>query len=359
MAEYFQNVDDLAMWVKKHPSPEMAAKEIMTVINKSNIPEEQSIVDSCKGIFETEDLADPQSAAFSLFGILANHNLTTIKKQSEGKNKMNMKIAKKESRQRNDWVKGERNKWNRCVNGFNEGTPWRTERDKMYNFQHYYTDAVQFDEDPSHVYSGEAIWRSYVMDKFSSESLNEKGKWVGGYIQDRFYMFPDAGTPDNPNVARDGGNPMGLAPHERTRLPRPHQYSTERRLEEARGNKTKDITVASSIKLNKIASINPETLPKERGSSLIYNVFRDTLDMRESGIEYTDMIQKIAGHYGISLTSASQIDAVAQNLKMKHDGIGYGLPEKPHTKVPFDQISEEEEIGEPGEEVGDETGLND
>ncbi len=359
MAEYFQNVDDLTMWVKKHPSPEVAAKEIMTVINKPNIPEEQSIVDSCKGIFGTEDLDDPQSAAFSLFGILANHNLTTIKKQSEGNNKMKMKIAKKESRQRNDWVRGERNKWNRCVNGFNEGTPWRTERDKMYNFTHYYTDAVQFDEDPSHVYSGEAIWRAYVMDKFSSETLNEKGKWVGGYVQDRFYMFPDAGTPDNPDVPRDGGNQMGLAPHERTRLPRPHQYSTERRLEEARGNKTKDITLAASSGLKKIASIDPETLPKERHSSLVYNVFRDSLDMRDSGIEYTDMLQKISGHYGISLTSASQIDAVAQNLKTKHDGVGYGIPVKSNPVNPVKTEETEEDIGEPGEEVGDETGLND
>lgn len=353
MGNFFVTVDDLGAWVKKHESPEIAAKNIMDAIGKNPMPEEQSIIESCKGIFQSEDLDNPESSAHALFGILAKHNLTSLKKQSKGSNQMKTKVAKSNSKQRNDWTRETRNKWNRCVNAYNENTPWRQERDKMYNFTHYATDEVRFDQDPNHVYSGEAIWRSYVMDKFSSECLNEKGKWVGGYIQDRFYMFPDAGTPDNPDVPRDGGNQMQLAPHERTRLPRPHQYSTERRLEEARGNKLDDIRINASnnLKLNKVASIDPNKLPKERNSSLVYNVFKDSLDMREDGIEYIDMINKIAGHYKISLTSAAQIDAVAQNLKNKHDGVGYSIANEEEA---------EEEIPEetPGEEVGDEVGLN-
>ena len=51
---------------------------------------------------------------------------------------------------------------------------------------------------------------------------------------DLFYKFPVAGTPANPDVPRDGGNPMMLKPGERTRVPRPHQWSVERRMQEAR-----------------------------------------------------------------------------------------------------------------------------
>jgi hypothetical protein len=79
------------------------------------------------------------------------------------------------------------------------------------------------------------MWRRHVADKFSSDQQDRKtGELYGGYINDRFYKFPDAGTPANQDVPRDGGNNMRLVPGERTRLPRPHQYSMERRLQEAR-----------------------------------------------------------------------------------------------------------------------------
>jgi hypothetical protein len=74
-----------------------------------------------------------------------------------------------------------------------------------------------------------------MADKFSSDYQDRKtGELVGGYINERFYKFPDAGTPANPDVPRDGGNPMMLKPGERSRTPRPHQWSVERRMQEAR-----------------------------------------------------------------------------------------------------------------------------
>jgi hypothetical protein len=111
-----------------------------------------------------------------------------------------------------------------------------------YNCRHYCLDGIVLDDDPMRVYCGELLWRQHVAQKFSSEYQDRKtGEWVGGYINDRFYKFPDAGTPGNPDVARDGGNPMSLKPGERTRMPRPHQWSTERRMQEAREkNSTKD-----------------------------------------------------------------------------------------------------------------------
>ena len=272
-----------------------------------------------------------------MFGVLARHNLTSMKKEAKGI-KMEKTTQKppaqykktsgvgepNQSRQRNGWVRGMRNKWNRSVEGFNEGTPWRVDRDQMYDFTHYYTDAISFDEDPTRVYSGEAIWRSYIMDKYSSEYQDEKGKWVGGYINDRFYVFPDAGTPDNPDVPRDGGNQLGLAPGERTRKPRPHQYSTERRLEEARGVKTTDL-MAAAASVKPIAKIASSKLPIERHSDKVYNIFKDTIEMREAGFEYETMISKVAEHYNASLIGVAQIDAFAQKLKNKHAGAFYSL----------------------------------
>jgi len=228
------------------------------------------------------------------------------------------------SRQRNDFVVGERNKWNRSVDGFDSGTPWRVDRDQFYDFTHYHTDAISFDEDPNRVYSGEALWRMYVMDKFYREHKTADGKWVGGYINDRFHVFPDAGTPANPDVPRDGGNPMGLGINERTRKPRPHQYSTERRLEEARGETTEDIVFSTPVastfdKVMKTAS----TLPLERESDPVYGIFQDCIDMKEAGIDYSEIIDRVSTHYGASITGVAQIAQFADKMVEKHDKIAY------------------------------------
>lgn len=133
-----------------------------------------------------------------------------------------------------------------------------------YNCRHYCLDGIVLDDDPMRVYCGELLWRQHVAQKFSHEWQDRKtGEWVGGYINDRFYKFPDAGTPANKDVPRDGGNPMSLKPGERTRTPRPHQWSTERRMQEAREkNSTKDHTLgktASSVGTTKTAfeSVGP------------------------------------------------------------------------------------------------------
>lgn len=308
MSNYFTNAEDLGLWVKDRPTADDAARELMSIMKDKPIPE-KDIKDTCRSIFDGND----QNASSVLFGILAKHNLTQLHKE-----------AQNQSRQRNEWVRGMRNKWNRCVDGYNEGTPWRVNRDKMYDFTHYYTDALTFDADPTRVYSGEAIWRAYIMDKYSREYQDENGHWVGGYINDRFYVFPDAGTPSNPNVPKDGGNLLGLAPGERTRKPRPHQYSTERRLEESRGVETNDLE-ATALSYKPIAKIASNNLPNERHDDIVYNVFKDTIDMRENGFKYDDMIQKISEHYSLSLISVAEIDAQAQKILKKHNGVFYKL----------------------------------
>lgn len=323
--EFFVNPEDLKGWVKSKPSANEASKSILDIIGKGN---ETDVEQTCEQIYNGDEKAS-KDASDILFGVLAKNNLARLAKTA--KKEADMKIAAEkqvptnaqESRQRNNWVRGNRNKWNRVVDGFNEGTPWRIDRDKFYNFTHYYTDAITFDEDPNRVYSGEAIWRKYIMDKFTTEAQNEEGKWVGGYINDRFFVFPDAGTPDNPDVPRDGGNQMGLPPGIKTRKPRPHQYSVERRLEEARGNKTYDIEAFAS-KIDKMVRIASKSQP-EMDNDKIYSIFKDVLDMREAGINYETMLDAVAKHYDASIIGVANIDKVAQALKNKHAGIAYSI----------------------------------
>jgi len=320
--QFFTSPEDLRGWVKSQPTPDAAVSKIMGIFQEeqkgqpSDASGEQDIVETCKEIY-TED--EDGNASNVLFGILAKHNLTQVK-EAKGANDMNKTAQAVESRQRNNWVRGNRNKFNRVVDGFNEGTPWRVDRDKMFNFTHYYTDAISFDEDPNRVYSGEAIWRMYIMDKFTSDYQDKDGRVVGGYINDRFHRFPTAGTPANPDVDRCQGNQMELAPGERSRKPRPHQYSMERRLEEARDGKTEDMTavVAQAKSVVKIASTQPIVKDDK-----VYDIFKDTIEMREAGIDYPTMLEAISNHYKSSIMGVAQIDKVAQDLKKKHDGIVY------------------------------------
>ena len=327
MAEYFQNPEDLQGWVRSRGTPSKAAQELMQMIDinpdLSEIPDdEQDIYDSVKAIFSQ----DGDNASEVLFGVLAKHNITKLTKQATS-----MKKEAAEPRQRNEWTRNMRNKWNRVVDAYNAGTPWRVGRDKYYDFTHYATDEIRFDEDPHHIYSGEAIWRTYVMDKFYRDYKDKDGKVVGGYINDRFHVFPTAGTPANPDAPRDGGNQMELADGERTRKPRPHQYSTERRLEEARGNKTKSITVSASS-FEKVVKVASKKNLLEAQDDRIYNIFRDTIEMREAGIDYETMVDALCDHYKASVMGIAQIDKVAQRLVKKHAGIGYeGFVKKSRT----------------------------
>jgi len=106
-------------------------------------------------------------------------------------------------------------------------------------------DGIYFDDDPDGVYCAETLFRKHIIDKFSREWMDKKtGEWVGGYINSRFHVFPTAGTPANPDVERTQGNKMQLALDERSRVARPHEYSTERRLQEQREpGSTKSLTL--------------------------------------------------------------------------------------------------------------------
>ena len=73
----------------------------------------------------------------------------------------------------------------------------------------------------------EAIWRGNIMDKYSRPYKNEKGEWVGGYINKRFEV----------NQWIPEGNNLQLAPNKRSRPYLPEYGNYEARFEVARGEK--------------------------------------------------------------------------------------------------------------------------
>ena len=116
---------------------------------------------------------------------------------------------------------------------------------------------------------------------------------------------------------------MGLPPGVKSRKPRPHQYSTERRLEEARGNKGDDLE-AFANQNNTLIKVASKNVP-EKENDKVYSIFKDVLDMREAGIAYDTMLEKVAEHYGTSILNVAQIDQTAQKLRIKHAGIAYEM----------------------------------
>ena len=248
MARFFRSPKDLASWVAK-----LGASKAATVI--SNLPrvgdKAADIAETTKRIVEAGD----DNAAGVLFDILKVAGVTEdeVAKTEDGVEQV---------RAADELLRGKvitadehasmvkRAYVQRQVVNFD--MPLRLCPKRMgkeivstYNCRHYCSDSFTLDDDPMRVYCAEMLWRRHVADKFSSDQQDRQtGELVGGYINERFYKFPDAGTPDNPDVPRDGGNPMMLKPGERTRAPRPHQWSVERRMQEAREKgSTKDVTL--------------------------------------------------------------------------------------------------------------------
>jgi hypothetical protein len=310
---YFTSPEDLELWVLSNESANEAINKIAEVVGVQDL----SVKEGCVGIFDnnlqkehvkdkkTLD-KDTKAAAEALYIALSKYGLTEI--QTNGEVKMSDKTSKlkKEAQYRQP---GPAITYNRETdNNYNE-TPWRRDRDQMYGFIHRNPDMVSFNDDPNMVYSGEALWRAYVMDKFTRDYKDDDGRVVGGYINDRFQVFHDV-----------AGNQMELANGERTRRPRPHQYSTERRLEEARGTECEDITpLASSNDMVKLAS---KDVPSMEGDN-IFEMFKDVIDMKEAGIDSEAIICKIAEHYSADVIDVASVHKLAVRQATAHQDILY------------------------------------
>lgn len=286
--QFFTSPEDLMGWVKSQKSPDEASQKIIDITGRK---EEQDIVDTCKTIFEKED----KIAADVLYEVLARHNLT---QRREGK--MNDKFVKEAQLARTDSLYGNMDLRICPKLPFSQGKKLIS----TYNCRQWCLDSLVFDDDPGRVYCAEALWRRHVMDKFAREFKDKEGKWVGGYINERFQVFHD-----------DGGNQLELAHGERTRKPRPHQYSTERRLEEGRGEKTYDLT-ASSNKIVKLASV-------DKTEDDVHNIFDDIIEMKQAGMSDEDIIYKVAEHYGKNIMSVAVIHKSAMKLIQRHNGMVY------------------------------------
>lgn len=338
---YFTSPEDLALWVLSNKNPNEAISKFFDIIGAEDL----SIKEGCVKIFDnnlqknrSEDKEDLNkemlSDAKALYISLSKYGITEIKKNGEVKMSKNHNKMKKEAQYRHP---GPEITYNRETDNAYNGTPWRRDRDMMFGFIHRNPDMISFGDDPNMVYSGEALWRAYVMDKFYRDYKDENGKVVGGYINDRFHVFPTAGTPDNPDAPRDGGNQMELANGERTRKPRPHQYSVERRLEEARGNKCEDITALASSK-NMVKLASSEFDLKSIDKDDVFNVFKDVIDMRQAGFNDEDIICKIADHYKMDVVDVTALHRLATRQVVAHKNIVYTTDVKKKVKTAFSQV---------------------
>ena len=110
--QFFTSPEDLRGWVKSQPTPDEAVTKIMDIFQDEQNGQpsgEEDIVETCKAIY-TED--EDGNASKVLFGILAKHDITQLKEAKSGKGvkNMNKKAQAVQSRQKNNWVRGERNK---------------------------------------------------------------------------------------------------------------------------------------------------------------------------------------------------------------------------------------------------------
>jgi len=298
--DFFTSPNDLQGWVKSHDSADNAAKELIDIIGDK---EQQDVVDTCRAIYE----ADDNNASQVLFEVLARHNLTQIKEGSMDNNKMKKQADSGIQR-------GQAPLYQSMPLRVCPKLPYSSGKRVIstWNCREHCLDSICLDDDPLRVYCAEALWRRHIMDKFSREFKDKEGKWVGGYINQRFQVFHD-----------DGGNQMELANGERTRKPRPHQYSVERRLEEARGQETTDIT-ASSQKIVKVASVKPTTESDDE----IYGMFDDIIEMKEAGLSDEDIIYKVSEHYEKSIQLIASLHKVAMRQFSRNLGTLYAHENK-------------------------------
>jgi len=304
--EFFTSPEDLMGWVKIQESPDAAARRLLEI---TEFEDEQDITETCRAIFEGEDEVNSSTASEALFGVLAKHNLV-MRKEADMKNRM-----KKEAQMmRQDSVYGQM-PLRVCPK-----LPYSVGKRLIstYNCRHYCLDSLVLDDDPTRVYCAEALWRRHVMDKFSREFKNDKGEWVGGYLNQRFVTYTNT-----------GGNPMELANAERTRKPRPHQYSIERRLEEGRGEKTESIT-ASSNKMVKLAS-NERPTGLDGSDEAVFQMFSDIIEMREAGLSEQDILTKVSEHYDVSIPDVAILQKIASRQMQRHANTVYSM--RPITKT--------------------------
>ena len=336
MASFFKSPEDLVVWLKKNCSsaPEASAKMITLAGSKDS---EQDVVESVRRIFEGEDVLGASSV---LFNILSKYEITQPKVNAvnEGMHKVIAADALLKANAITADAHAAMIKEAQVMRqpGEYQALPLRVcpklpkqsagqQLISTYNCRHYCLDSLVFDDDPMRVYCAETIWRKHIMDKFSREWKDENGELIGGYINNRFYKFPTAGTPSNPDVPRDQGNKMGLAPGERTRQPRPHEYSTERRLQEQRDpGSTESILLsqASSKGFVKLASVGGDS---NTDDEKLVSVFSKIVDLHNSGLNQETVAVEMVKETGWSAEKIIKLQSIAMRKMKTHQADFYSI----------------------------------
>jgi hypothetical protein len=234
MANFFTSPGDLTDWIRREAKTEQDAAELVASLPSVGTKDIDSIRESVHRIYAN---TDSENASGVLFKILASAGITEEQAKQAVVGLGQVKVA--EYLHANKIITAEQK-----ASMIKEAQIMRQPGEypmplrycpkllgsvgkrliSTYNCRHYCLDGLVFDDDPERVYCGETLWRRHVMDKFSTEWKDrETGQYVGGYINGRFYVYHDVSA-----------NQMELKPNERTRKPRPHQWSTERRLVEQR-----------------------------------------------------------------------------------------------------------------------------
>ena len=332
MAKFFNSPADLAAWIRdNNASDHEAATRILNVVDSSQ--HEQDIWESCRRIMTGKDV---EGASGILFKILAQYEITEARvaeveskmKQIYAANELHrngrITTAKRDSMVKKAQVMRQPGQYNEMPLRICPKLPKQSAGKGIistYNCRHYCLDSLVFDDDPLRVYCAEAMWRRHVADKFSQEWKDTKtGNWVGGYINQRFHCFPDAGTPDNQDVPLDHGNKMQLKPGERTRQPRPHQWSVERRMQEAREKgSTESIVLAQAPrdKMIKLASTNVDP------ESAIYKAYSLAVELENRKVSQADAALMMEKRCGVSLGQAVKIQTMALKKMIKHQADVY------------------------------------
>ena len=334
MTKFFTSPKDIENWVRENRKD---AVNLITAI----LQDDQNHQDVQESVQSILDNRDAEHAGVTLFNLFAQHKIVeqNIRQENHVANKkvQVMKTAQQDNSQEKSQglVKqaqimrqpGEYPMKLRVCPKLPASVGGRLI--STYNCRHYCLDSIVLDDDADRVYCAEALWRKHIMDKFSREWMEPKtGQYVGGYINNRFHVFPDAGTPDNPDVPRDQGNRMTLAPQERTRQVQPHEYSMERRLEENRDKgSVKPLTLTASEDLRnalyaqaeskgfvKIASSDIKNPP----ASQISDAFAEAVELHQSGVPADEALAMISKNNNLKVETAYKIQSMALRKVTAH-----------------------------------------
>ena len=341
MANFFRSAGDLIDWLRQRGSATAAAEAVINIpgVDKRHA---NDVAEITRRIFSNRDV---ENAAETLLGILRTAGVTEAGAK-EGVERSDAAVAADALLAAKRIGKDDHARMIREANIFRQPgqypmalrmcpkLPWSVGNKLVstYNCRHYCLDSMVLDDDPERVYCLEALWRQHVAHKFYREWLDRKtGKYVGGFVNDRFHVFPDAGTPaSGDKQPRDGGNPMGLKPDERTRQPRPHEYSTERRLQEQRDpGSTKSITLNASVAEQIVRSGASAGAVRVAASDLsgsddpVFEAFSTAADLRMMGVADDEAVARVSDGLGIDLGRAARIQQAAAAAFDRHQSDVY------------------------------------